>query len=104
LEDQDGQTLTFGEYFHGRPSIVVFFYTRCDNPLKCSLTITKLARIQKLLDAEGFADQINTAGISYDPGFDLPERLLNYGRHRGIRFTPQHRLLRAQDGLDSFRK
>jgi protein SCO1/2 len=104
LEDQDGQTITFAEYFHGRPSIVVFFYTRCDNPLKCSLTITKLARIQKLLESEGLADQINTAGITYDPGFDLPERLLNYGRHRGIQFAPQHRLLRAEDGLDSLRK
>ncbi len=104
FEDQEGNTITFGEYFHGRPSIVVFFYTRCDNPLKCSLTITKLARIQKLLDADGLADQINTAGISYDPGFDLPERLLNYGRHRGLRFAPQHRLLRAQDGLSELRK
>jgi protein SCO1/2 len=104
LEDQNGHTITFGEYFHGRPSIVVFFYTRCDNPLKCSLTITKLARIQKLLESEGLADQINTAGLTYDPGFDLPERLLNYGKHRGIQFAPQHRLLRAADGLDSLRK
>ncbi len=104
LEDQNGNTLTFGEYFHGRPAIVVFFYTRCDNPLKCSLTITKLARIQKLLESEGLADQITTAGITYDPGFDLPERLLNYGRHRGIHFAPQHRLLRAPDGVDALRK
>ena len=104
LDDQNGHSITFGEYFRSRPSIVVFFYTRCDNPLKCSLTITKLARIQKLLEAEGVADQINTAGITYDPGFDLPERLLNYGQHRGIRFAPQHRLLRAPDGLDSLRK
>ena len=104
LEDQNGNTLTFGEYFHGRPSIVVFFYTRCDNPLKCSLTITKLAHIQKLLEFEGLSDQINTAGLTYDPGFDLPERLLNYGLHRGIRFAPQHRLLRAPDGLDFLRK
>ncbi len=104
LEDQDGRTITFGEYFHGGPSIVVFFYTRCDNPLKCSLTITKLARIQKLLETEGLADQINTAGITYDPGFDLPERLLNYGQHRGIRLAPQHRLLRSQDGLNALRK
>jgi protein SCO1/2 len=104
FEDQDGQTTTFAEYFHGRPSIVVFFYTRCDNPLKCSLTITKLARIQKLLESEGLANQINTAGITYDPGFDLPERLLNYGKHRGIHFAREHRLLRTENGLDSLRK
>ena len=104
LEDQNGEAITFGEFFHGRPSIVAFFYTRCDNPLKCSLTITKLARIQQLLEAEGVGDQINTAGITYDPGFDLPERLLNYGAHRGVRFASQHRLLRARDGIESVRK
>jgi protein SCO1/2 len=104
FEDQDGRTITFGEYFYGRPSIVVFFYTRCDNPLKCSLTITKLARIQKLLESEGLSDQINIAGITYDPGFDLPERLLNYGQHRGMHFAPQHRLLRSRDGLNALRK
>ena len=104
FEDQNGAPITFGEFFNGRPSIVAFFYTRCDNPLKCSLTITKLARIQQLLEAEGVADQINTAGITYDPGFDLPERLLNYGAHRGVRFASHHRLLRARDGIDSVRK
>jgi protein SCO1/2 len=104
FEDQEGRSVTFNEFFHGRPSIVAFFYTRCDNPLKCSLTITKLARIQELLKSEGLADQINTAGITYDPGFDQPERLLNYGQHRGVSFAPQHRLLRTPDGLDSLRK
>ncbi len=104
FEDQDGQSITFGEFFRGRPSIVAFFYTRCDNPLKCSLTITKLARIQKLLEAEGVADRINTAGISYDPGFDSPERVRQYGEFRGVRFAPQHRMLRAPEGLDSLRR
>ena len=104
FEDQNGEAITFGEFFNGRPSIVAFFYTRCDNPLKCSLTITKLARIQQLLEAKGVADQINTAGITYDPGFDLPERLLNYGVHRGVRFSSHHRLLRARDGIESVRK
>ena len=104
FEDQNGQAITFGEFFHGRPSIVAFFYTRCDNPLKCSLTVTKLAHIQQLLEAEGVTDQINTAGITYDPGFDSPERLLHYGGHRGVRFASHHRLLRTRDGLDSVRK
>src|SRR5215475_886491 len=49
FEDHDGATITFREFFLGHPSLVVFFYTRCDNPQKCSLTITKLARFQKLL-------------------------------------------------------
>ena len=68
--------ITFKEFFHGQPSIVVFFYTRCDNPMKCSLTVTKLGRIQKLLEAHvNSRIEIHTAAITYDPAFDLPERL-----------------------------
>jgi protein SCO1/2 len=49
LEDQDGARVKFGEFFTGKPSVVAFFYTRCDNPNKCSLTITKLGRLQRRL-------------------------------------------------------
>ena len=80
FEDHDGASITFKEFFRGHPSIVVFFYTRCDNPLKCSLTVTKLARVQKLLEERGLAEQIHTAAITYDPAFDLPERLRGYGQ------------------------
>ncbi|HSE32179.1 MAG TPA: SCO family protein [Pyrinomonadaceae bacterium] len=104
FEDQDGESLTFAEFFHGRPSIVVFFYTRCDNPLKCSLTITKLARLQQWLERESVGEQINIAGITYDPEFDQPERLRIYGEQRGVQFTAQHRLLRARDGIEALRK
>ena len=100
FEDQDGRAVTFGQFFRGRPSIVVFFYTRCDNPLKCSLTISKLARIQKLLSDEGLGNQINTAGITYDPGFDLAERIRKYGEHRGVEFSERHRMLRTRGGIE----
>jgi protein SCO1/2 len=104
FEDQEGASHTFKELFRGHPSIVVFFYTRCDNPLKCSLTVTKLARVQKLLDARGLGEQIHTAAITYDPAYDLPERLRVYGRNRGVRMDTSHRLLRAIDGLDTLRR
>ncbi|HEY0170816.1 MAG TPA: SCO family protein [Pyrinomonadaceae bacterium] len=104
FEDQDGASATFGDLFAGRPSVVVFFYTRCDNPLKCSLTVTKLARFQKLLEERGLAGQINTAAITYDPAFDLPGRLRAYGRDRGLRFDARHRMLRATEGAAALRK
>jgi protein SCO1/2 len=104
LEDHNGELITFSEFFEGQPSIVVFFYTRCDNPMKCSLTITKLAGIQKLLEAQGFADQIRTAAITYDPTFDLPRRLRVYGQDRGMRMDDRHRILRATDDNDTLRK
>jgi protein SCO1/2 len=104
FEDHDGNAITFGQFFRGRPTIVVFFYTRCDNPLKCSLTIAKLARIQALLDERGLRDRVQTAAITYDPAFDLPHRLRGYGAQRGVRLDAHHRLLRATAGLDGLRR
>ena len=103
FEDQEGAAITFKEFFRGHPSIVVFFYTRCDNPLKCSLTVAKLAQVQKLLEARGLADQIHTAAITYDPAFDSPERLRGYGQDRSVRMDARHRMLRTVDGIDALR-
>jgi cytochrome oxidase Cu insertion factor (SCO1/SenC/PrrC family) len=104
FEDHQGELITFKEFFRGQPSIVVFFYTRCDNPLKCSLTVTKLGRIQKLLEAQGLAGRIRTAAITYDPAFDLPARLRVYGQDRGVRMDARHRMLRAADGMDALHR
>jgi protein SCO1/2 len=103
LQDHEGRIATFGALFHGRPSIVAFFYTRCDNPQKCSLTVTKLARVQRLLAEAGLAGRIRTAAITYDPEFDLPERLRVYGEARGMRLDDDHRMLRSTAGLEPLR-
>jgi cytochrome oxidase Cu insertion factor (SCO1/SenC/PrrC family) len=99
LEDQNGRRLTFGEFFLGRPSVVVFFYTRCDNPNKCSLTITKLARLQLALRQRQLQGQVGTAAITYDPDYDRPPRLRSYGENRGVVFGDRDRFLRATAGL-----
>jgi protein SCO1/2 len=104
FEDQEGALITFKEFFRGQPSIVVFFYTRCGNPLKCSLTVTKLARVQKLLESHGLGDHIHTAAITYDPAFDLSERMRRYGQNRGVRMDTNHRLLRTTDGINPLRR
>jgi protein SCO1/2 len=95
LEDQDGRRLTFGECFVGAPTVAVFFYTRCTNPNKCSLTIAKLAQLQAAIQAAGLDGQIKMAAISYDPAFDLPARLRSYGEQRGVHFDDHTRLLRT---------
>jgi protein SCO1/2 len=99
MEDQIGNTLTYGEFFTGKPSIVAFFYTRCNNPNKCSLTITKLARLQKAIKEQGLDESLKTAAISYDPEYDLPPRLKAYGESRGVVFTDQSRMLRTRFGF-----
>jgi protein SCO1/2 len=104
LEDHSGTSLRFREFFIGKPSIVVFFYTRCDNPLKCSLTITKLARVQKRLEERGLAASIRIAAITYDPSFDLPARLRDFGERRGLHLGLDHRLLRAPEGMERLQR
>ncbi len=104
FEDQDGEHVKFADFFYGQPSVVVFFYTRCTNPLKCSLTITKLARLQKLLAERRLDGRICTAAITYDPEFDLAERLRGYGGSRGVRMDGDNRLLRAVEGIEPLRK
>lgn len=95
LEDQQGERLRFDELFVGKPSFVVFFYTRCDNPRKCSLSIAKLATLQRAIDASGLSGQVRTAAITYDPAWDVPDRLLGYARQRGVRLDADHRMLRS---------
>jgi protein SCO1/2 len=100
FEDQHGQLLSFIDCFHGKPSIVVFFYTRCMNPQKCSLTVAKLVRVQERLRELGLAGRIRTAAITYDPAFDRPERLHGYSQNRGMQFDADHRALRAVVGAE----
>lgn len=100
FEDQDGRRLTPGELFRGKPSVVVFFYTRCENPNKCSLAITKLAWLRDALRARGLVGQVRTTGITYDPEFDLAQRLKSYGMNRALEFDDDTRLVRTVHGFD----
>lgn len=95
LQDQSGATRTFDELFVGRPSIVVFFYTRCDNPAKCPSTIARLGRLQERLRTAGLDGAIGTAAITYDPAYDLPHRLRQYASTWGVCTGEGHRLLRT---------
>jgi cytochrome oxidase Cu insertion factor (SCO1/SenC/PrrC family) len=104
LEDQDGRTTAFDEFFTGRPAVVAFFYTRCDNPRKCSLTVTKLAALQRSIEEGGQDGAVRIAAITYDPAFDLPHRLRLYGADRGIRFGEHVRFFRAPSRFDDVRR
>jgi cytochrome oxidase Cu insertion factor (SCO1/SenC/PrrC family) len=95
LEDQAGVRTTFDEHFRGRRHVVAFFYTRCGNPQKCSATVSRLAELARRLPEESLAESVGVAGISYDPGFDTPERLRAFGAERGMPFSATVRLFRA---------
>lgn len=100
FEDQEGAKLSWGDFFLGQPTVVAFFYTRCDNELKCSLTISKLAQVQRLLQARGLESDVQLAAITYDPDFDLPARLHGYAESRGLAPGPHCRILRTTLGRE----
>lgn len=95
LENQDGRQAHLHDFTDGRPTLVAFFYTRCDNPLKCSLTITNLAAIQRQLMKESWGQSVALLAISYDSFYDLSYRIKNYGVSRGIVFNKNMQMFRA---------
>ena len=103
VQDHDGRIQPLTDYLGRAATVVAFFYTRCQNPNKCSLTITKLGDLQRCLDDLGVA-AIQLAAITYDPGFDLPNRLAAYARTRGMILGDTVRMLRAVEGHDQLRR
>jgi protein SCO1/2 len=104
LQDHSGAELSFAEVFHGRPSIVVFFYTRCDNPAKCPLTMYRFGSLQRLLQESGFGDSVGTAAITYDPEYDRPDRLRQFAESWGAKPSPRHRVLRTVGDFATLRE
>jgi cytochrome oxidase Cu insertion factor (SCO1/SenC/PrrC family) len=93
VEDQTGTTGLRRDYLSRSTTVVAFFYTRCQNPNKCSTTITKLAHLQRELATASPRTQV--AAITYDPGYDSPDRLLRYGTDRGMLFSDGVRMFRT---------
>jgi protein SCO1/2 len=65
------------------------------NPRKCSLTVSKLAALQRRLGAAGLGSRINVAALTYDPAYDHTRRLQIYGMERGFRFDDRNRFIRT---------
>ncbi len=103
FEDQSGTSVSWDNLFPGQPSVVVFFYTRCDNEQKCSLTVSQLAQVQRLLVSAGAEKSVRLAAITYDPDFDLPHRLQGYAESRGLVPGTHCSLLRTMQGRDALR-
>lgn len=103
VEDQFGRREALFDLLHGRISLAAFFYTKCMNPLKCSLTIARLGSLARLAAIHPTAADLGIFAISYDSEFDVPTRLLTFGRDRGFPFGERARLLRCDAGWDALR-
>lgn len=104
LEDHEGRCLSYADFFLGRPSFLIFFYTRCNNPNKCSANVARWGEVQQRLKEESLADRVNLAAITYDPDFDTPARLRFYAEERGVTLNDRARMFRVPDRFDEFQR
>lgn len=96
--DQTGQTYRFEELLTGQPTVLSFFYTRCENPNKCSMTIQYLGRLQRKLRESGLLPWVKVLAVTFDPDYDVPHRLYRFGEARGFQFGPHGKMLRNLEG------
>ena len=58
--------------------------------------------MQALIETEGLRCHYNVAAMTYDPGFDSPDRLRGYGADRGMSFDDRNRLIRTTGPFEPF--
>ncbi|MEM8568154.1 MAG: SCO family protein [Bacteroidota bacterium] len=96
VENQDGMCRSLESFINRKPTVIAFFYTRCMNPNKCTLTINKLGWLQKELLKFGLQGKVNLLAFTYDPSYDTPTKMHVFGENRGIYFGDNAHLLRTR--------
>jgi len=77
--DQDNQVQHFKEY-QGKHLILTFIYTRCPLPNFCPLMDLNFQSLQKsILESKDLKATTKLFSISFDPEYDTPEILKQYG-------------------------
>lgn len=100
LQDQEGNELGWNDYFKGKYTVLSFFYTKCHNPRKCIQTIYNLVAIQNKIKTNKYGN-VQTAAITYDPGYDTSPVLKTYGQNRNYHFDESNRMFRVMSGMQS---
>lgn len=85
LVDQDDRPLELSAY-RGQALAVTFIFTRCPMPEYCPLMTSRFAEVARELAADaGLREKARLLSVSFDPGFDRPAVLRDYG----ARFQPK---------------
>jgi len=96
VENEEGISMALTDVIGQKPTVVAFFYTRCMNPNKCTLTINKMGWLQKELIKMGLEDKVNLIAFTYDPGYDSPAKMRTFGENRGMNFGTNVHVLRTR--------
>jgi len=106
LTNQDGKKIHFSD-FRGKAVALTFVYTRCPLPDFCIRMSNSFARIQKALAGDqSLNGKWHLITISFDPKFDTPKVLKNYGINYAADFATwdfatadERTISRLSDGL-----
>ncbi len=100
VEAHDGSEHTLGSLLTGRPTVLTFFYTRCENPNKCEMTIKRLSELQEWLGSHSAGGEVRILGLTYDSAYDVAPRLNRYITDLGLRPGRLTTIGRLRDGVD----
>jgi protein SCO1/2 len=83
-----GQAVSFHD-FRGQALAITFFYTRCPLPEYCPrLSRNFQEASEKLEQMKNISTNWHFISVTFDPEFDTPEMLKNYGN--SYRYDPRH--------------
>ena len=82
--NQEGNTVSLSGLV-GKPVLISFIYTRCPMMKMCPLTTRNVAEVQHLLTSSERAT-VALVSLTFDPEFDTPRVLKEYGETYGADF------------------
>ncbi len=77
--------VTTTEFVGERHSLFTFVFTRCHGA--CPALMASLRQVQADAIDEGYEDEIALATVTFDPEYDTPEVLEEYGEDMGVNFA-----------------
>jgi protein SCO1/2 len=85
--NQDGASVRLSD-FNGKVIVLTFIYTRCPLPDFCIRMSEHFRKLQKLLGGESaLSGKWHLFSVSFDPKYDRPPVLKQYGRNYGADFS-----------------
>jgi protein SCO1 len=86
FEDQAGTSRTL-HALRGNAVAITFIYTRCPLPNFCPAISRNFTRVQEIVKQEGITSGVHLITVSFDPEYDTPEILHEYGKGQKADFS-----------------
>ena len=78
--DSDGSQQKLSRYVTGRVTLFSFIYTYCTDARGCPLAYATFHNLKKSVEGNpGMRDNVRFVSMSFDPQYDTPEAMRNYG-------------------------